>query len=546
MYNQGVNMSDYKFSLRVNALIMSIMLFAGLSAFAADNPRIPELTQKILSCDTPEAAYSNFEDLTEIYFGGRQYNGYADLLKNLAQKKKELEPAADYYSALTRYYQLNYLEDSQSWDEYFGKGNDYRSSIKDFLDKAIESTSENPSVYGLDARLLLWKFYKTQHDDAANKALDDLMGYLSRYANISSASPQAIKEVGYELSSFDEKIKAKLAYETYAEKLASSGISQEELAKTALSLYKEGNLGLAESIYNIYIERVIKSLEPQKAAPELIEIGKLFLYGKQKPYDAFYAESILSKARDMAGKDIFDEQLAYQRALSLEKARQYGSAKAAYDELIARFPSSARASEASFKSGLIAIYGLGDVKQGKPVLEKLAAGASADAYTVAAIYQLGLLSQWENDPAKAKDYYTEVLNRSKGSFAELEALSQERLSELVSSKPMDYNLKMFMDAALKSGGSRSDFAGLGLSADPYVADKLEKVNVNSTTAPLESGCIQVTLQYLWSGSLGKSAPSADSSSFTAAYENTGPKVINLVAVSPNGVTGWDFVVIDVQ
>ena len=529
------------------ALLLAVLCLFSSFARAEDAEIISSLTQKIIGTENLESAYPYFEELTESYFSARRYNEYADLLKNLAQKKKELEPAVDYYAALTRYYQLKYLEDAQSWDEYFGKGNDYRGQIKDCLDRVIQVTALNADVYGLNARLLLWKFYKGKHDDAGTAALGDLMDYISRYAAGNAQNLSAIKEAGYELLSFDEKIKAKMVYEIYADKLLSSGVSHEELGKIAAGLYKEGNLGLAESIYNLYIEQALKTMSPEKSAPLLLDIGKLFLYGRQKPYDAFYAETILAKAEEVAGIEIFDEGLMYLRALSLEKTRQFERARAAYDNFAARFGGSRHVNEAAFKSGFISAYALGELKDGVARFVNLAAGKNSDAYTAAGIYQLGLFSQWENDLTGAKDYYEKAYALSKDSYAETAALAQERLNEIAGSKPMEYNLKMFLDTAINHGANlQADASSLGLSADSYVIDKSENVFISSSAVPLESGCIQVSMEYLWSGQSGKTKPASDSFSFNTSYDCPGPKVINLVVVTPAGTLGWDFVIIDVE
>jgi len=553
-------MLNPKIITRLLSAIILCLTFC--NAQAEDAEIISSLTQKIIGTENLESAYPAFEELTESYFSARRYNEYADLLKNLAQKKKELEPAVDYYAALTRYYQLKYLEDAQSWDEYFNKGNDYRGQIKDSLDRAIQATALNADVYGLNARLLLWKFYKGKQDDAGTAALGGLMDYISRYAAGNAQNLLAIKEAGYELLSFNEKIKAKMVYEIYADKLLTSGVSQEELGETALGLYKEGNLGLAESIYNLYIEEALKTFAPEKSAPLLMEIGRLFLYGRQKPYDAFYAETILAKAEEVAGIEIFDEELMYLRALSLEKTRQFERARAAYDNFAARFPASGHVHEAAFKSAFISAYALGELNDAKARFQDLAAGQNPDAYTAAGLYQLGLFSQWENDLEAAKSYYVKALSvgtvhyavptnakteQSSVPASEVAVLAQERLNEIAGSRPMAYNLKTFLDAAINHGASlRADASTLGLSADSYTIDKNEFVFISSTAVPLESGCVQVSIEYLWSGQCGKTKPSSDSFSFNTSYDSPGPKVINLVAVSPTGLMGWDFAIIDVE
>ena len=62
----------------------------------------------------------------------------------------------------------------------------------------------------------------------------------------------------------------------------------------------------------------------------------------------------------------------------------------------------------------------------------------------------------------------------------------------------------------------------------------------------ESGCMQVELQYLWSGHTGLTKPTLKQSTFNTSYASTGTKEINLVIVSPAGIVDRNIDLIDVH
>lgn len=529
----------------VSVLLLSV---CASGAAAQDAGRLEALTAQIAAASSAESAYQAFEELTDMYFKERRYNEYLDFLNSLAQKKKEFEPAIDYYIALSRYYQLAYLEETQAWDEYFGKGNDYRGQIKDHLDKAILPASQSaPDVYGLYARLLFWKFQKNQEGGAGAADLNELMDYISLYAAKPGANLAAIKEAATELRSGDEKAKARRVYKIYTDKLLASGTAVDKLKDIALGFYREADLELAESIYDAYLDSLAKTAPREKLIPELVGIAQLFAYGKEKPFDAQYAEKIFAKIDEITGKQGFDQGLMYLRAFNLEKAKLYALSRRVYEDFYTTFADSPRSDEAVFKSGYLTAYGLGKPKEAKVYFERLAAGKSANPHTVASLYQLGLISQWENNQALAKKYYDQILEILKDTPSlDTAALAKTRLKEIEETRPIEHGLKVFLDAAFTNNPAPAETAPAALSSESYNLKKNESVFVSSACAPQDSGCVSLDLEYFWSGHLGKTTPQKNEPAFDTGYDSSGPKEVNLLVVSPAGIVAYDFSIIEVE
>ena len=152
------------------------------------------LSNKIINAKSNDDAYGFLKELTGLYFEQHRYNECADYLKSLIKRKKTLEPLLDYYIGFTRYQQLRYLEESQSWDEYFNKGNNYRKEITESLEKTINAVSF-PEALGVYARLILWRFHKDQNDVSSEKALSDLRSitYLVRKKYILKTTKQRLR-----------------------------------------------------------------------------------------------------------------------------------------------------------------------------------------------------------------------------------------------------------------------------------------------------------------------------------------------------------------
>ncbi len=537
--------------------ILSVFLITP-NLYAQDDKKLVSLSKQIIEAKTRPELYPLFKQLKELYCvcpgvklegGGikdcSKYSDFVEFLKSLEAKKKGIEPFADYYISEARYCQLKYLEETQGWDEYFAKGNAYRDEITEGCQKAIASTAaEEPlSVY---SRLLLWRFHKDQEDAFRDSALDDLMAAVRGYSQSSLADISVIKESADRLSSYGEKGKAKELYRIYVAKLVGSELNNQDLAKSASDFYKEGNLDLAETLYDVYIERVSKTMPKEKLIPVLIDIARSFSYGGSADNDPVYAEKIFKKIEEIGGPEAFDEGLIYLRALNLEKSKDFLYARDIYADLVRRFPKTSYANQADYKAGVASIYAARDIKTGRSYFKNLTRQETANQYVISSLYQLGLLAQWEGDSALAQEYYEKLLEKAKDNYQDAVSLAQERLKEIEGAKPLDNNLKTFLDIALKDEYKHMNMSRLELKSSLGSAKKGETITIGSRPYVGETGCMQVEVQYLWSGDTGTAKPSFQEGSFTTSYGEPGTKVVGLVVVGPSGLLDYDLNIIDIQ
>lgn len=486
-----------------------------------------------------------FEELKDSYFRDKKYAEFTDYLKSLGAKNKELEPAASYYIGLSRYHQLKYLEETQDWNEYFSQGNSYREEISSYAQKAIDSTKQSDALH-IYARLLLWQFHKDQQDAFAQDALSGLKSSVLEYAK-QAQDIKPIKDVADKLLSYQEKGESRQLYRIYVDKIISSDIKDGQLKEVALGFYEENNVELSQVVYDSYIDKILKSLPKEKSAEILIDIARQFAYKKEGASDMLYAERVFKKLEETGGKEIFNEELMYMRAFNLEKAKEFLLARDRYMDLSKAYPESTRLDEANYKIGVIYSYLSKDIKEARQYFEKLAQKETLSPHVLSSLYQLGLLSQWEGEFDKAKGYYNELIEKAAGGFTETVTPAKERLKEIDEQKPIEYNLKAFLDACLKEDSGVAMTSNL--NASTYILNKDEEAAISSNTNLPISGCLPVELQYLWSGRLGKPKTAVAelplTPSFNTSYLDTGTKEINLAVLSASGVIDCSIDMVDV-
>lgn len=520
------------------------IVFINRPVFAQNQDKIKSLETQIFSSKNDKDTIAAFEDLTDVFLKENKYNEYVDYLKSILEKKKELESTIDYYLALTRYQELKYLESTQNWNEYFDKGNDYRTQVESLAQKTIAATqSANPiNIY---SRLLLWRLNKDQDNSAQEDILNQLMVAVADFSKQAENSA-AIKDIADTFQSYGEKLKAKELYKIYVEKLVAADTDNASLEAAASGFYKEGNLELSEAIYDSYIDNLIKEGNKEKIISSLSSIAQQFSYSSQGLKDLLFAEKVFKKLEEAVGKEAFSEDLEYSRAYNLEKTKDYLHAKEVYMDLAKRFPNFKRIEEVNYKIAYFDIYVSRDLKAGKEIFEKLSGNNSTSAVAISSLYQLGLLSQWSQDNAKAKEYYSKLIELSKDSFQEKVNLAKERLKEINDTLPMEYNLKTFLDVSLKDENKYYDMTKADLRSTPFKLKTNESINVSSSAYNGDSGCMQPELQYLWSGDLGNVKTEISQGSFETKYQDNGIKEINLVVVSPTGILDRNIDLTDVE
>jgi tetratricopeptide (TPR) repeat protein len=283
----------------------------------------------------------------------------------------------------------------------------------------------------------------------------------------------------------------------------------------------------------------------ERLIPVLTDIAKSFAANAGVQGDLAYAEKIFKKIEEIGTKEAFNEELLYVRAFNLEKFGEYLQARDIYIDLVTLYPKSIHADEADFKIGIIYTYIARDLKNGKVYFERLAQKELVSPQVIAGLYQLGLLSQWGQDLTKAKEYYLKLIEKAKNEYPETVGFANERLKEIKESRPIEYNLKVFLDVSLKEEYLALDTTKLDLKAQPLTVKKDEGINFVSRPYIAASGCLHVELQYLWSGDTGKVKPSLAEPAFDTAYTENGTKVVSLVVVSPSGIVDRNIYMTDV-
>jgi len=528
-----------------NILILSaVFILLNSSIFAQEPFKPEELSKEIIAAKDNQQAFSLLSRSQDLFAQNNKFQEFCDFLKNISQKKKDLEPLSLYFCSLNRYKQLKYLEEKQSWNEYFARGNDYRQEITSSLEQVLKTSAEKESL-GIYARLLLWEFYQDQQDVFAEESLDNLMAAAKAYAQ-TAADAIPFKDAAAKLQSYDQKGKARELYKIYIDKVVNAGLKDEELKSMAAGFFKDGNLEFSESVYDAYIERIIKALPKDSAAMELAALAREFAYKDSLSNDPVYAEKIFQKLESLSTKAGFDEPLSYLRAYNLEKSREFEQAKTCYVDLLSRFPNSSYYDKVNFKLGIISAYALRDLKYAREYFQKLAGKDIASPEVISSLYQLGLLAQWEEDLERAKANYLKLKEKAGSGFKSSLGQAEERLKEIAENKLLDSNIRNFLDVSLKEEYSVFNMSKLELKSSAYSLKKDQEFTMTATAYPPESGCLQVALEYGWVGDFGKTEPAFENSSFTSAYAEPGTKFIGLVARTSGGVIDRSIDLIDVE
>jgi hypothetical protein len=179
-------------------------------------------------------------------------------------------------------------------------------------------------------------------------------------------------------------------------------------------------------------------------------------------------------------------------------------------------------------------------------LENTAQGELSSPLALSSLYQLGVLSQWEDELVRAQGYYDKLIENAKDGFAQTVSLTKERLAEIKEEKPLDNSIRTSLDLALKLENSNLDMSKVQTKVSPASPAAGEEVTITSSAASPQSGCTQVVLDYVWAGDLGKIKPASDASSLTVVYSDPGTKIVSIVVMCPYGVLDRSIDIFDVK
>lgn len=503
-----------------------------------------QLESVILSNPGGIEALALLDELSGFYFTERRYGELIDFLRKLEKKKAgaPCDLAAGYYIGLCRYHQLKYLEETKNWQEYFDLGNSYRQELFVETEKLVQACPD--TSFAVRAQALNWLQHKAQNDAQAEISLTKLTELVNNYVQTNSQDIEVIKEVADSLSKQEEPALAKSTYNLYLNQLLAIEKSPLRLQSIAEGALKEGNINLAELIYDRYIELAKGSLAKDNLAKELIAVIKRFATnGWTSAYgggnDPLYAEKVFGILEEDCGKIYFNEELRYLRAYNLERVKEYARCAEEYAGLVTDFPKNIYLDEAEFKLGIIYTYILGQIELGLGYWQKVIERNSALEYVPECLYHKSLINQYLEDFKTAGAGYAKIMESvaQTGALKNLSKRVSERQKEIRESRPIEYNLKTFLDTSLSKPLAAN--VGLELSVSPFkvISLKEEEVKFSLQQVRIEMGCFAPELNYLWSGDLGSIQPLPTTPEWTTVYKAPGVKVVNLVVVSSSGVIG---------
>jgi hypothetical protein len=217
-----------------------------------------------------------------------------------------------------------------------------------------------------------------------------------------------------------------------------------------------------------------------------------------------------------------------------------------YAAFAVAYPQSANRERALYKAGLISLYAARDISAARDIFNSLSNQEVLSVYGISSLYQSGLIAQWQEDLTQASQAYAKLIEKAGSGFGETVAFAKARMAEIDEKKPLEFNIKSLLDVTLKPENSQFEMARVEIQPSTYSADLQEEIAFDSNATPPESGCMQVQLQYFWSGDLGKVQGPYLESSFKAAYSDPGTKLIGLVVTTPGGVIDRAIALIDVN
>lgn len=540
-------MKNKKFKIILCVVLSAFSFQLSTLCYAQDDlKKIKQLETQVLSNLKDKKAGPSLEMLAEMYFIQRQYNSFIEFLRRVDKKKPSAcEIPVGYYIALCRYHQLTHWEETQNWKEYFDLGNQYRQEVFLETQKLAEACPLSP--FGLRAQALNWLLHKAQNDSLMEASLTKLMDMVNTYAK-SAGDSEALKDIADTLARNEEKGFAQSLYKSYVNRLLENEQAPLKLQSVAQGALKEGNIELAEIIYERYIEIIRGSLAKDTLAVELIAIIKSFVTdGWNRGKDPSYAEKAFGVLQESCGKSYFTDELQYLRAYNLQRQKEYQRAIEEYSILVTDFPESGYVDEAEFKLGVLWTYVAGNKEKGLTYWQDIVKNNRSLEYVVESLYLISLQSQYAEDFKTAKAGYDKIagLIAGKADFKNLSERIVVRQQEIQESKPIEYNLKMFLDTALKELSVNQ--AALELLVEPFkcLSFKQEQVKFSLMQLQMETGCLVPELTYLWSGDLGSVSVVPMAAEFSTEYYSAGTKVVALVVVSPSGIVGSTLEMVEV-
>jgi len=505
------------------------------------------LKQKIEKNDAD--SLSAVEDLLDIYFADNNYEEAYQYLESLAKDGFDKSPEIYFDLALTRSEEIAYWQETKNWEGVYDKSADYKKEIMDHLDKAESLAMDKPSVL-LGVKFLRWQATGEDDPDRAFGLFNELL-YTAKSMPSSATALDMIKQIGDELASYEDKSMARRFYEIYVSKLGESHLTGEELKAMALQSLNEDNMFLAKSLYEAYLGQLADNKD--LAAKETVSVADKFVAtGKEDGLDPGYAEAMYQKAYDLIGQAAFDVGAQYRRAYNLERMKDFQAAGRQYQGLLDNYKEGVPQKEIYFRLGVLSAYAEKNIPKGLEYFSKIKAEFPKDPMALDSFYQLGLLSQWQGQTDKAKEFYSALLTLAKELNLDLEKndlvlLTRERQKEIEEKKEIAYGLKLFLEGIFKLAepGQRAPL-DVDLTARPAEMDLNQSTKFVVTTSNPQTGCLMPAYSYEWSGQTGSTNNIPNAPELVTDYSLSGFKVVGVAVVDSSGLQGAGFEMVEIE
>jgi tetratricopeptide (TPR) repeat protein len=454
-----------------------------------------------------------------------------------------------YAKALVRYQEIEAWKETKNWEAVYDQAPQTRKEIFADLDAAQKAAKDDPALK-LRIADLRWRLARDAEDENAPAFFEVIVAAAREAVKTPSVVP-VVQEIADGMAGFEDKNLSRRLYEIYVGAVAASGLSQEEFLKSAQLFLDQGNVYLAKSMYEKYLDAFFP--EPTARAAEMVMIADKFAHPGTRPaLDPVYAESLYQQAAELSPATVFGADSLYRRAYNLERLKDTEAALAEYQSLVERYLDFSRRPEALFRMGVLTAYAQKDIAKAQEYFKKIVTDFPDDVLVPAALYQAGLLDQGQkkNDDAKAA-YDAVMAEAAKRGLDpdkdELVLLTRERLSEIAEGKDIKYGLRLFLEQTFKTSAEISQGSlAVDVMADPPVDSRDTPLRFLVTTSNPQTGCMMPDFSYEWSGETGTIANIPNAAELTTSYREPGLKVVCVVVNGNNGPEGAGFDIVQVS
>lgn len=528
-------------------IVLSVVGFAVASFAQSEIPDVSALKKQIDEGTELPLVAQKLHQVVDIYASDNHHDELYEYLRSLEKKNIfKKSPLLYYYKALSRFNQVQFLEESKKWEELFNNKNRFYADMGQALEKIGKMSGGDYEIL-LKAKLLEYKIAKKKEEGLSAIAAA-LLRLAQEFAGTPGYRPALIKDIANELLREGETSYAKKLYTLYVATIAQSAINHDELKKMAGDFLNEGNVDIAVSLFAAYMDKLIDAHQGKDLImSEAFAIIDIFANtGWREGKDPFFAEELFAKIEAVYTSDAFEGKNQYKRAYNLEKMKEYEACVTQYLKLVNEFGDYHEKDRIYFRLGIINAYALRNIDEARTFLSKVVTDFKESEDYCNSAYHLGLLYQWEGKKEDALAYYRLILEKMKdvGEKKEIVRLAGERMRELEENQDLEYNIRLFLNAAV---GPKINIPSLQL--DIFAKHAKEYTDTPITfqvnTYLSSTGCLQQSYTYLWAGELGMNQHPFNDDKLETSYEEAGAKVLTVALVDPTGVVNGAFEIADV-